>query len=204
MDDLHLILVDPKPALCRALRKAFDGLPNVEVVQGYFERLPAFDCMVSAANSFGLMDGGVDAAIINFFGDQLMARVQRRILDVYLGEQPVGTALIVETQHPKHPFIAHAPTMRVPSSVAESENAYLAMWATLLAVRQHNQTAAPPIRTLACPGLATATGGMLLDEAARQMALAYTNFLSPPFKITWAFADRRHAQIRRRAKVDED
>jgi hypothetical protein len=63
MNNLHLILVDPKPALCRAFQKAFHGLPNVEIVQGYFERLPAFDCMVSAANSFGLMDGGLAAAV---------------------------------------------------------------------------------------------------------------------------------------------
>src|SRR5262245_274471 len=132
MSDLHLILVDPKPALCRAFQKAFQGLPNIEVVQGYFERLPAFDCMVSAANSFGLMDGGVDGAITNFFGDQLMIRVQQRILDDYLGEQPIGTSLIVETQNIKHPYIAHTPTMRVPTSIAETENVYTAMWAMLL------------------------------------------------------------------------
>lgn len=202
MNDLHLILVDPEPALCRAFRKAFRELPNVEVVQGYFERLPAFDCMVSAANSFGLMDGGVDAAIINFFGDQLMVRVQQRILAEYLGEQPVGTSFIIETQHPKHPFIAHTPTMRVPSSIAETENVYTAMWAMLLAVRQHNQSGARPIRLIACPGLGTATGRMDFDEAARQMALAYTNFLNPPARITWDFAGERHYAVRKRIKHD--
>ena len=203
MNDLHLILVDPKPALCRAFQKAFHRLPNVEVVQGYFERLPAFDCMVSAANSFGLMDGGVDAAIINFFGDQLMTRVQQRILDIYLGEQPIGTSLIVETQHQKYPFIAHTPTMRVPISIAETENAYVAMWAMLLAVRQHNQTSTPPIHVIACPGLGTATGRMLFDEAARQMALAYAHFLNPPTTITWGFAGDRHFQIQRRVTYDD-
>jgi O-acetyl-ADP-ribose deacetylase (regulator of RNase III) len=204
MSDLHLILVDPKPALCRAFQKAFAGLPNVEVIQGYFERLPAFDCMVSAANSFGLMDGGVDGAITNFFGDQLMDRVQQRILDDYLGEQPIGTSLIIETQHQKHPYIAHTPTMRVPTSIAETENAYVAMWAMLLAVRRHNRTSAPPIHQIACPGLGTATGRMLFDEAARQMALAYSNFLNPPSNITWEFAGERHQRVRRRIKQEKD
>lgn len=202
MSDLRLILVDPKPVLCHAFQKAFDGLPNVEVVQGYFERLPAFDCMVSAANSFELMDGGVDAAIINFFGDHLMTRVQQRILDIYLGEQPIGTSLIVETKNQKHPFIAHTPTMRVPMSIAETENVYIAMWAMLLAVRQHNQTGASLIHTIACPGLGTATGRMFFDEAARQMALAYANFLNPPTKITWDFAGDRHFQIQLRVTYD--
>ena len=45
--------------------------------------------MVSAANSFGLMDGGVDLAITNFFGVDLMDRVQAHILRDYLGEQPI-------------------------------------------------------------------------------------------------------------------
>ena len=64
MDDLQLVLVDPKPMLCSAFQEQFGELPNVQVVTGYFEQLPEFDCMVSAANSFGLMDGGVDGFII--------------------------------------------------------------------------------------------------------------------------------------------
>jgi len=44
-------------------------------VNGKFEELKQFDCMVSAANSFGLMDGGVDLAIICYFGVELMDRV---------------------------------------------------------------------------------------------------------------------------------
>lgn len=71
-----LLLTDPNAALCAAWATAFQGYPKVEVFNGRFEQLPAFDCMVSAANSFGLMDGGVDLAITNFFGDALSARVQ--------------------------------------------------------------------------------------------------------------------------------
>src|SRR5215470_6688903 len=113
-NELKLILVDPNPHLCSAFEQYFEGLPNVEVANGYFEELPEFDCMVSPANSFGLMDGGVDAAITRFFGVPLMQRVQARIVEEFLGEQPVGTSIIVETGHPKHPFLAHSPTMRVP------------------------------------------------------------------------------------------
>jgi O-acetyl-ADP-ribose deacetylase (regulator of RNase III) len=67
----------------------------VEIVNGVFESLLEFDCLVSPANSFGLMDGGTDAAIVRFFGEELMERVQKRILAEYLGEQPVGTSMLV-------------------------------------------------------------------------------------------------------------
>jgi hypothetical protein len=38
---------------------------------------------------------------------------------------------------------------------------------------------------------------MPFAEAARQMALAYRNFLSPPSGIDWQFATRRQQQIGR-------
>jgi O-acetyl-ADP-ribose deacetylase (regulator of RNase III) len=194
---LKLILVDPQVALCAAWRERFADLANVEVVPGYFEELPAFDCMVSAANSFGLMDGGVDAAITRYFGEALMFRVQERILADYLGEQPIGTSMIVETAHPKHPFLAHTPTMRVPMPITVTDNVYTAMWAMLLAVRRHNLTSEQPISLLACPGLGTGVGQMPPEEAARQMALAYRHFLSPPKTIHWSFATLRQDAIGR-------
>jgi len=196
MNELKLILVDPLPDLCIAWQKHFSGLHNVEIVTAYFEDLPEFDCMVSAANSFGLMDGGVDAAIIRFFGAELTSRVQQRILDEYMGEQSVGTSMIVETGHPKHPFIAHTPTMRIPMEIAHTDNVYLAMWAMLLAVRQQNQHSERRINIVACPGLGTATGRVPFPEAARQMSLAYRNFLYPPTYIDWSLADSRQERIR--------
>jgi O-acetyl-ADP-ribose deacetylase (regulator of RNase III) len=196
MKDLQLILVDPKPSLCDAFRDRFDGLPNVQIVVGKFEQLQHFDCMVSAANSFGLMDGGVDAAIVQFFGYELEERVQKRILAEFLGEQPVGTSIIVETNHPKHPYIAHTPTMRVPMDIARTDHVYLAMWSMLLAVRQHNLKSNKQIEIVACPGLGTATGHVPYRQAARQMALAYENFLKPPDYLDWRFAEQRQEKIR--------
>ena len=190
---MKLILVDPITALCEAWHEFFKDLPDVEIVNGRFEKLPEFDCMVSAANSFGLMDGGVDGAITRFFGNQLMDRVQKRILEDFLGEQPVGTSMIVETNHPKHPFLAHTPTMRVPMAISRTDNVYRAM---LLAVRQHNQISERKINIVVCPGLGTATGRVPFRQAAKQMAMAYRNFLNPPSRIDWHYANERQLQIR--------
>jgi O-acetyl-ADP-ribose deacetylase (regulator of RNase III) len=198
--DIQLVLVDPGTAVCAAWEERFTGLPNVSVVNGRFEELPAFDCMVSAANSFGLMDGGVDLAIVRFFGDALRERVAARIADEYLGEQPVGTSLIIETGNPAHPYIAHTPTMRLPMRVARTDYAYLAMWAMLLAVRRHNRASVqPPINVVACPGLCTATGRMPPEEFARQMALAYRHFLWSPraARLDWKAAYERQDALGR-------
>jgi len=193
---LKLILVDINPALCSAFKQAFEGLPNVQVVNGMFEQVAEYDCMVSPANSFGLMDGGIDAAITSYFGAQLMQRVQDYIIAEYLGEQPVGTSFIIETKHPQHAFLAHTPTMRVPMAIARTDHVYVAMAAMLRAVYHHNKSTQTPICSVLCPGLGTATGQVPFREAARQMALAYKNFLKPPLSISWHLAGERQSEVR--------
>ena len=86
--------------------------------------------------------------------------------------------------------------MRVPMTIAHTDNVYKAMWARLLAVRQHNQTAERKIESIACPGLGTGTGEVPFREAARQMALAYRNFLNPPSSINWHYATDRQVRVR--------
>ena len=193
---MRLILIDPKDELCSAWEEAFSRHPEVEIRCGYFESVESFDCMVSAANSFGLMDGGVDLAIINFFGEELEKRVQRHIINEYFGEQPIGTSFIFPTHHPKHPFIAHTPTMRSPMAITGTDYVYLAMKALLEAVWRHNRSEEIKIESILCPGLGTSTGRMPFKEAARQMALAYKNFKNPPVGIDWRYAAKRQMEIK--------
>jgi O-acetyl-ADP-ribose deacetylase (regulator of RNase III) len=192
---MKLILVAPDYSLYTAFQEYFAYFPNVEIVNTYFEQLTEFDCLVSPANSFGMMDGGMDAAIIKFFGISLEKRVQQRILEDYLGEQPVGTSFIIETEHPKHPFLAHTPTMRVPMTIKGTDIPYTAMWAMLLAIRQHNKNSNHPINSIACPGLGTGIGQVPYREAARLMSVAYDHFVYPPKVINCFVAASRQLQI---------
>ncbi len=162
---------------------------------GRFEDLPAFDCVITAGNSFGLMDAGMDLAVVRFFGRQVMELIQKQILDDYLGEQPVGTCIIVPTGHASHPFVAHAPTMRVPMNIQGTDHVYLAMWATLTAVHRHNCSESRKIDSIACPGLGTGTGGMDAFEAALQLCLAYEHYCRPPQYINPSLAQERHEKI---------
>src|SRR4051812_45791522 len=113
-----LWLVHPEEAMCEVFRLRFAGLPRIRVIRGRFEDLEPHDCFVTAGNAFGLMTAGVDAAVVRRFGEGLMQRVQQRILDEFFGEQPVGTAFVIPTGDPALPFVVHAPTMRVPGSIA--------------------------------------------------------------------------------------
>src|SRR5688500_7468832 len=180
-------LVHPDEAICDAFRERFAGLPGVRVVRGRFEDLEPHDCFVTAGNAFGLMTAGIDAAVARRFGDGLMQRVQHRIMDQFFGEQPVGTAFIVPTGDPSLPFLAHAPTMRVPGSVKGTNKVYAATWAARLAIHAHNRAGEGVIEVAACPAMGTGLGGVPFGEAARQMAAAYRRSLDPPHRLDWDF-----------------
>jgi O-acetyl-ADP-ribose deacetylase (regulator of RNase III) len=190
-----LWLVHPDDAMCVAFRERFAGLPNVRVVQARFEDLEPHDCFVTAGNAYGLMTAGIDAAVVRRFGDPLMHRVQHQIMDRFFGEQPIGTAFILPTNDPSLPFLAHAPTMRVPSSIDGTDKVYLATWAALLAVQAHNQSASQQIEIVAFPAMGTGFGRVPFTEAARQMAVAYRHFLEPPHRFDWDFVVERERAI---------
>lgn len=190
-----LWLIHPEAAMCSAFRERFAGLPNVRVIQGRFEELEPHDCFVTAGNAFGLMTAGIDAAVVRFFGEELMQRVQHRIMDQFFGEQPVGTAFIVPTGHAAIPFIAHAPTMRVPGSIEGTDKVYVATWAALLAVHAHNLTDDRKFEVVAMPAMGTGFGGVPFGEAARQMAAAYRHYLEPPHRLDWDFVAERQKAI---------
>jgi O-acetyl-ADP-ribose deacetylase (regulator of RNase III) len=139
--------------MARAVRDASD----VDVSHGDIFDLKA-DAIVSPANSFGFMDGGIDLAYSLRFGWSLQDRLRESLRLEHDGELPVGQAVIVPTDHTDIPYLISAPTMRIPMDVSDSVNAYLAFRGAIRVARDHNRTAARPIKTILCSGLATGVG----------------------------------------------
>jgi O-acetyl-ADP-ribose deacetylase (regulator of RNase III) len=188
-------LVHPDTAMCNAFRERFAGMPGVRIIRGRFEDLEAHDCFVTAGNAFGLMTAGIDAAVVRRFGEEVMQRVQHRIMDQFFGEQPVGTAFILPTNSPEIPFLAHAPTMRVPGNIEGTDKVYAATWAALLAIQAHNQTDGHKIEVAVFPAMGTGFGGVPFSEAARQMAVALRHFREPPHRLDWDMVAARQLAI---------
>jgi len=156
-----------------AWKKYFSGIiEQVEISEGDILAETA-DAIVSPANSFGYMDGGLDLKYSQHFGWQLERKLRTRLEEDYYGEIPVGQAIIIETDHPDIPYLISAPTMRVPMNIANTVNAYLAFKAVLQAVERHNQQASNPINSILCPGLGTGEGRMPHERCAQQMYHAY-------------------------------
>lgn len=168
---LKIHLRDINNEITSAWELVFAGLPDVQVSCGNILERPA-DAIVSPANSFGFMDGGIDAAFVGYFGAALEDSLRAVINEQHYGELPVGQAIVHSTQHANIPFLVCAPTMRVPGEISDTVNVYLAFRAALIAVTSHNRKGAS-IRTLLVPGMGTGIGQVPVGRAARQMRHAY-------------------------------
>lgn len=172
MPGLQIILCDPILPVVESWQAYFTGLPDVSITCDSIFTVEA-DALVSPANSFGRMDGGLDAQIVEFLGEDIEIEVQQMIGSRHDSELVVGLAEIVITQATQFPFLVVAPVMRVPQNISRTVNAYLSFRAALRSVCDFNELHGNPIQTLLVPGLGTDTGFMPPLRAARQMRAAY-------------------------------
>lgn len=170
---MQITLIDTNAKLITAWRAFFDNAEEVRITEGDLTAMEC-DAIVSPANSFGFMDGGVDYAISERLGWQLEKELQQQIKALPEGELLVGRALVLPTGDAKIPYLISAPTMRIPTNfnIDTSVNAYLAMKAVLIAAKAHEQ-----INSIAVPGMCTGVGRMQPIICARQMHIAYKEII---------------------------
>jgi len=198
---MKLILAAIDESLAIAWQRFCGDLGFVEIHHGSILEVPS-DAVVSPANSFGFMDGGVDTFYLRRFGHDLQTRLQRLIAERHHGELLVGAAEVMETGDSTIPYMIVAPTMRVPMVLTESVNAYLATRAALLCVKNQQFLSGPDrgrpvaekIDRLAFPGMGTGVGQLGPLTCARQMRAAIDDVLLKGFTPpqTWAEAGERH------------
>ena len=169
----------------------FRNEPDVSV---FCESLEQFlshvkvDCVVSPANSYGLMDGGFDLAISEYFGWELQKHVQEYILKNFRGEQPIATSFIIDTGKDGIRLI-HTPTMRIPFSVKDPMIVYQCMRTTLLTALENN------IETIVIPAFCGEWGNVSPKVIGRLMYEAYKQVMNPPTRIDWDYAERWRPEL---------
>jgi O-acetyl-ADP-ribose deacetylase (regulator of RNase III) len=184
VESLKIVLTAVDGSLAAAWQRWCGDLRCVEVHQGSIFDV-ACDGVVSPANSFGFMDGGIDRLYTEFFGPVVQERVQACIRGCHHGELLVGQADIVPTGHERIPYLIAAPTMRVPTSLGRSIHPYLAARAVLLLIlrgrfscgERAGQPVADHVRRVALPGLGTGAGRVAPAVCARQVRAAIEDFL---------------------------
>ncbi|WP_445721390.1 macro domain-containing protein [Flavobacterium sp.] len=189
---LQVKLVYREEELGTAWKEDFKECPNVTIIGQDILEVEC-DAIVSPANSFGFMDGGLDLHLSEKLGWHLQEELQAQIAQLDERELLIGKSITLATGNEKIPFLISAPTMRVPMSfnIATSVNAYLAMKAILIACKKNEA-----IKTVAIPGLATGCGRMPFHIASSQMFLAYDEIINGNYKDYQTFGDTQKFQYR--------
>ncbi len=164
---MRLHLVDRSEELVRAWALAFRPFPEVKIECADILKV-AHTALVSPANSYGYMNGGIDLAYRHFFGVEIERTVQAKIKEVAGPYLPVGRAILVETGHSRIPFLISAPTMFLPEPI-DVGSCEMAMAAALGIAKSHGSD----WEALFCPGMGTGVGRVAPRDAAKAMAKAY-------------------------------
>ncbi|GJL56158.1 MAG: hypothetical protein NPIRA02_32900 [Nitrospirales bacterium] len=129
---------------------------EIQIIQGSILDVTA-QVIVNAANSYGLMGGGVAGVIRRAAGPEVETEAMQQ------APIPVGKAILTSGGKTAFQGIIHAPTMPEPAMRIPAKNVALATRAALqLADRKG-------FASLALPGMGTGVGGVPPIDAAEHM-----------------------------------
>jgi O-acetyl-ADP-ribose deacetylase (regulator of RNase III) len=171
------VLCARETTLAEVWQSVAEGRDEIAAHKGSVLEVAA-DAVVSPANSYGLMRGGIDAMYSTEWPD-IEQRVRGAVLGLHGGELPVGDAVLVPTGARAPRWLISAPTMREPGEIlpADTVHPYLAARAVFRLWRDSylddDIRVSDAVRVIAMPGLGTGIGRVAPAVCGRQVAAAW-------------------------------
>jgi O-acetyl-ADP-ribose deacetylase (regulator of RNase III) len=159
---------------------------NFDIILG--DLLNQKGILVTAGNSFGFMDGGLDLEFIKKYGWELQDKVQTIIKNTDLKELLIGQNIIVDL--PDNNKLIYAPTMRVPQILDFSSiNPYLVLKGILATCKKEN------IEEVNIPLLCEGVGRMPILTIMSQLQKAYDDFYDEYYPMNWWDSSKKHQNL---------
>lgn len=155
--------------------KGTDVKIEVDELERYMSNHSYVDAIVSPANSFGIMDGGYDEAIRRYYANQfsinIIPIVQDEIANEYMGEQPIGTSLLVGSGG-FAPDLIHTPTMRYPQELQDIETIRMCMRTALMCAMKNE------FKHIVIPAFGAGIGNVTPSVVAKYMFIGYYDIVN--------------------------
>lgn len=133
------------------------------------------DAIVSPANSFGWMNGGIDKVYSQMFNN-IQNEVQNNIkkfnfkYDTDKWYLPIGSAITVKTNNSKCPLLICNPTMFFPGNITNTNNVFYCFVSLIYLAKMNTNL------VIACPGLGTGVGMLSSKYAVDQIEKAILGY----------------------------
>lgn len=170
---MKIILLDRNYMMVFAWQKYFNEECNVEIVTNTIENYlnkNKVDAIVTPGNSYGVMTGGFDLGVRNYFGIDLEYRVQKYIDTKLNCKQKVGTSFIIDGGK-NNIEVIYTPTMEEPSEISDLNIVYESTISSLKLAKECK------LETIVLPAFGGATGKVNFFKIAELMFKAYKDFL---------------------------
>ena len=170
---MKIILLDRNYMMVFAWQKYFNEECNVEIVTNTIENYlnkNKVDAVVTPGNSYGVMTGGFDLGVRNYFGIDLEYRVQKYIDTKLNCKQKVGTSFIIDGGK-NNIGVIYTPTMEEPSEISDLNIVYESTISSLKLAKECK------LETIVLPAFGGATGKVNFFKIAELMFKAYKDFL---------------------------
>jgi O-acetyl-ADP-ribose deacetylase (regulator of RNase III) len=164
---MRITFRDNNPAVVNSYADYLERTPFI-IQKGDIFHSPA-GIIVSPANSFGFMDGGVDDVIAKRL-PLAAEKVRREVLTH--GIVPVGQSRLFSTRDKDFPMLLMLPTMLGPMGIEGTLNVFYAAYELF-------QAASRAKCEIVCPGLGTGCGAMPPAQSAHQILWAWELFNRP-------------------------
>lgn len=171
---MKIILLDINPLMIESWHKYFANQKSVLIVNDSIENYlfrHKVDAVVTAGNSYGIMGGGFDLGVKNYFGSDLEKRVMEYITINFNGKQKVGTSFVIDGGK-DYTKVIYTPTMEIPSRIKDINVIYRATLSSLKIAKDNN------LEEIILPAFGAATGGVEFDTLAKMMREAIKDFLA--------------------------
>lgn len=177
---MKIYLLDIDKSMTDEWEKEFGNDYGIEIVNDNFKHFmdthEDIDGIVSPANSFGIMDGGYDKAIINYLGENAQTNVYTILDLLFDGYQPIGTSCPISFY--KY-TILHTPTMRYPEEIIDKRVIFDCMYNCLVCAKKAN------LKSIVIPAFGACTGKVPRSTVAKLMHLAYDVFINQEACCSW-------------------
>lgn len=181
LKDVPFTFVCPDRAYSDAVFREFAGETNWEYRVGVFEDIGWCDTMITAGNSYGIMDGGLDKAVRDYFGGGVQAVVQTAIAKQHSGVLPPGTSVTVPVSKGDYTRLIYAPTMRKPMDIRDTNFVFYAALAAFNAVLALPEN---PLGVVV-PAFGSVTGKVSPKSMAAQLHAAWIQATTKYVFTTW-------------------
>ena len=153
---------------------------NIDI-ETFLDENEDIDTIVTAGNSFGIMDGGLDFFVRRYYmnnGVDIETLVREGIQRGYNGEQPVGTAMVVHT-YKQLPILIYSPTMRYPMKLNDFTHIRDCMRLSMF--EAHDAFS----RNIIMPSFGAGTGLVNYAVCAMYLKQGYDNFYDCKMPKNW-------------------